>query len=179
MKTGSVYWFTGMSGVGKSTLASLFCARLKAQGGNAVYLDGDILREVFGNDLGHTNESRLKSAMRNARLCKLLSDQGVDVVCATISLFHSCQQWNRANIASYREIFIEAPIEVLKGRDPKKIYAQAASGTVGDVAGIHFEVQNPKNPELHLQNDGSRTPHDLVDEIWNHFFPLVRKAAAR
>ena len=49
--------------------------------------------------------------MRNARLCRLLAGQGFDVVCATISLFHEVQRWNRENIPNYREIYLRVPID--------------------------------------------------------------------
>ena len=102
VKAGSVFWFTGLSGAGKTTIGRLFFGLLRERNPAVVFLDGDILREVFGNDLGHSREERLKSAMRNSRLCKMLSDQGIDVVCATISLFRECQEWNRAHIPGYQ-----------------------------------------------------------------------------
>lgn len=178
MTPGIVYWFTGLSGVGKSTLAAEFHKRLSAGPRTAVFLDGDTLREVFGNDLGHTRADRLKSAMRNARLCKFLSEQGLDVVCATISLFHECQDWNRRHIAGYREIYVEASLDVLKARDPKKIYAKASAGEMTDVAGVHFTVETPKSPDIRITNDGSDTPLKVVDGLWAQLFPSPKARAA-
>src|ERR1035437_4334164 len=103
---GVVYWFTGLSSAGKTTIASLFHQRLRKLYYNVVFLDGDILREVFGQDLGHTAEDRKKSALRNARLCKMLSYQGFHVVCATISLFEESFEFNRKEIPNYREIYL-------------------------------------------------------------------------
>ena len=88
MARGAVYWITGLAGVGKSTLAKHLYETLKLLKPNVVLLDGDNIREVFDHDLGYSSEERLKSARRNSRLSKLLSDQGIDVICATISLFH-------------------------------------------------------------------------------------------
>src|SRR5580698_2375933 len=96
--TGRVYWITGLSGAGKTTVGQELWQRLRAAGRSAIFLDGDALREVIAEDLGHNTGSRRKSAMRNARLCKMLSSQGQDVVCPTISMFHEVQQWNRENI---------------------------------------------------------------------------------
>src|SRR3979490_3415514 len=103
MKTGTVYWLTGLSGAGKTTLGVRLCERLRAEGRTVLFLDGASLREVFGGDLGHSVAARQQSAMRNARLCRLLSAQGVDVVCSTISLIHACQQWSRNNLPNYCE----------------------------------------------------------------------------
>lgn len=48
---GTVYWITGLSGAGKTTIGRLFYEKLKRDFPNTVFLDGDILREVFGADL--------------------------------------------------------------------------------------------------------------------------------
>lgn len=165
MTPGTVYWFTGLAGVGKSTLGGLFAARLRRTGRPVVLLDGDELRRVFGDDLGYTRDDRLASAMRNARLCKLLADQGLDVVCATISLFKACHAWNRANLASYREIFLTAPRDVLAARHPAKLYGTGAVGATPHVVGIDVPAEEPDNPDLIVQNDGRLPPAVVVEQI--------------
>ena len=91
------------------------------------------LRDAIADDLGHSIGHRLQSATRNARLCRLLAKQGIDVVCATISLFHSVQRWNRENIRDYHEIYLRVPTEELHRRDSKGIYARAQRGEAHDV----------------------------------------------
>lgn len=170
MTAGSVYWFTGLSGAGKTTLASLFCDRLRASGRTVICLDGDQLREVFGADLGHTLENRRASAMRNSRLCQLLSAQGVDVVCATISMFHSCQQWNRGNIPYYREVYVRASRATLENRDHKGIYAGARRGELTNVMGVDLPVEEPQQPDVVVDNDGQRSPAEVVSSLWQDLF---------
>ena len=160
MTPGTVYWFTGLSGAGKSTLAAMFCDRLRRTGRTVVLLDGDRLRDVFGGDLGHTLEERRASAMRNSRLCKLLAEQGIDVVCATISLFHQCQAWNRTNLARYREIHVRASMETLERRDHKQIYARARRGR-----------RSACDPDIVIDNDGERPPAEIIDTLWLDLFP--------
>ena len=92
---GRVFWVTGLSGAGKTTVGRELWRRLRAAGRQVFFLDGDALRAVIAEDLGHSADNRRRSAMRNARLCQLLAGQGADVVCATISLFHEVQRWNR------------------------------------------------------------------------------------
>ena len=101
---GRVFWITGLSGAGKTTLGQELRSRLRASGRPVAFLDGDALRTAIAEDLGHSAGNRRQSAMRNARLCRLLAEQGSDVICATISLFHEVQRWNRENIPDYREI---------------------------------------------------------------------------
>lgn len=156
-----VYWLTGLSGAGKTTIGRLWYEKLKADGKPAVLLDGDELRQVFGDDLGFTEIDRRKSAMRNARLCALLAMQGITVICCTISMFDSVREWNRSNIPDYFEVYIKVSLETLRRRDQKCLYSQAQA----DVAGIHVQVEEPKNPDLILENDGDRTPEEQVKLI--------------
>lgn len=167
MTPGTVYWFTGLAGAGKSTLARLFVARLRAGGRTTVLLDGDTLREVFGGDLGYSRADRFASAMRNARLCKLISEQGVDVVCATISLFHECQSWNRAHILRYREILVEAPIDVLAARHPARLYGGKDRLAACDVVGVDVPAELPLSPEVSVVNDGLRPAVAVAEEVWS------------
>jgi adenylyl-sulfate kinase len=166
---GTVYWITGLSGAGKTTIGRLFYDHLKALDRNIIFLDGDILREVFGNDLSHTLEDRKISAGRNSRLCKMLADQGTDVVCATISMFKDCRQWNRDQIENYKEIYIRAPIDVLKSRDSKKLYSRAEKGEIKNIMGIDLKIEEPENPDIILDNDGKSTPDELTNKLLKTF----------
>lgn len=149
-----VYWLTGLSGAGKTTIGHLWYEKLKESGEAVVFLDGDELRQVFGDDLGFTEADRRKSAMRNARLCALLAKQGITVVCCTISMFDSVRTWNRENIPGYFEVYVKASMETLCSRDQKGLYSREGR----DVAGVHFQVEEPKRPDLILENDGQKTP---------------------
>jgi len=162
---GLVFWITGLSGAGKTTLGRELTSRLRASGRPVTFLDGDALRSVIAEDLDHSAEDRRRSAMRNARLCRLLAEQGVDVVCATISLFHEVQRWNRENIAGYREIYLRVPIEELRRRDSKGIYAGAERGDARDVVGLDLPAEVPEAPDLVLDNYGALDVATAVDRI--------------
>lgn len=103
--------------------------------------------------------------MRNARLCRLLADQGADVVCATISLFHEVQRWNRENIPGYREIYLRVPIDELRRRDSKGIYARSEGGDARDVVGIDIPAEAPEAPDLVLDSYGALDVATAVDRI--------------
>jgi adenylylsulfate kinase-like enzyme/phosphohistidine swiveling domain-containing protein len=163
---GKVYWITGLSSAGKTTVGKALWQRLRAAGRSAVFLDGDLLREVIAEDLGHGIDSRRRSAMRNARLCRLLASQGQDVVCPTISLFHEVQRWNRANIPGYQEIYLRVPMDELQRRDAKGIYAAARRGDMRNVVGLDVPAEFPEAPDLTLDNHGNQDPETAVDRIW-------------
>lgn len=178
--SGRVFWITGLSGVGKTTLGRELWNRLRTADSPAVFLDGDELRNAIADDLGHGVDSRRQSAMRNARLCLLLAQQGIDVVCATISLFHEVQRWNRENIPGYREIYVRVPMEELRRRDQKGIYARAERGEASNVVGIDLPAEVPDAPDLVLDNYGAidvaTAVHRILAECINGRVPHASRA---
>ena len=72
--------------------------------------------------VSYNKNARLELAQQYARLCKLLSEQGVWVLIATISLFREIHDWNRKNISNYFEVFLDVPMAELRRRDSKGIY---------------------------------------------------------
>lgn len=165
---GKVYWITGLSGAGKTTIGRLFYEKMKAIYSNIVFLDGDTMRKVFGDDLGYSQEDRRKCAMRYSRLCAMLQEQGMNVICCTISMFDSVREWNRENICNYKEIYVKVSMDTLKIRDQKGLYSGLTKEKQKDVVGIHLEVEEPKNPDLILINDGRESLKEQIEKIFQY-----------
>lgn len=162
---GRVYWITGLSCSGKTTLGRLLCDRLRSSGAPCIHLDGDRLREAFDNDLGHSFLDRRRSARRYSGLSRMFAEQGIDVVCSTISLFHDVQTWNRANIKNYYEIYLRAPLEILISRDRKNLYSRALRGEIGNVVGVDLPAEEPVRPDVIIDNDGTHAPAAVLDIV--------------
>ena len=148
-----VIWLVGMSGAGKTAIGQQVYNLLKAQRPNVVFLDGDNVREIMGNDLGYGVADRRTNAARISRLCGFLSKQGIDVVCAILSIFPESQRWNRANIQQYFEVYIRVPFETLVRRDSKGLYQQALTGKIKNVVGVDIDFPEPPHPDLIVDND--------------------------
>lgn len=165
MSNTNVYWITGLSASGKSTLCSMLVSHLREKGVTIVKLDGDELREVMDAAGAHDRMSRLGLARRYGKLCRMLASQGISVAISTISLFHEVHQWNRQNIPGYREIYLDVPLNELKRRDPKGIYERAEQGVLKNVAGVDLQIEKPLHPDVILTCPTGKTPQKMLTEL--------------
>jgi adenylylsulfate kinase-like enzyme/phosphohistidine swiveling domain-containing protein len=173
---GRVFWITGLSGSGKTSIGRALASHLRASGGRVIFLDGDTLRAAVSSDLGYSAEDRRSVAMRNGMLCRMLAEQGFDIVCSTISLFHEVQHWNRENIARYNEIFVRVPLAELKRRDIKGIYGDDQRAT--NVVGLDIPAETPEAPDLILDNHDSLEPEEAVRLILDRASVLERQCSS-
>ena len=109
--------------------------------------------------------------MRISRLCHWLSQQGIPVVCATISLFHACQRWNREHLQGYCEILLRLPLDVLVRRDQKGLYSAALRGEIGNVMGVDLEPEWPERPDIILEISGEEPPQVILESLLNALGP--------
>ena len=101
-------------------MAKNYLIKSEEKKSNTVFLDGDILRKVWGNDLGYNITDRKKNALRILHLCELLNKQNINVVCCLISIFPAIQKKARKTLKKYYQVHLTAPIKELMKRDTKK-----------------------------------------------------------
>jgi adenylylsulfate kinase len=171
-KGGRCYWITGLAGAGKTTVGMEIWKALRDEHMECVFLDGDILRAAVESfRIGYELEERRKLAEFYGRLCLILRSQGMNVVCCTISLFDNVHSWNRENIPGYVEVYLRAPMEVIQSRKAE-VYAQArVPGGSAQVAGAGQAVDEPRCPDITIDNDGTVSPKDLAGAIIHKFPP--------
>jgi len=174
---GRVVWITGLSGAGKTTLATELAQRLRGAAQAVISLDGDDLRRIWGDsptdEAGYGREERIALAIRYARLAKLLSSQDHVVIVATISLFREVHVWNRKNIPGYFEVYLRAQLDELRRRDPKGIYRRYEAGELKNVAGLDLEIDEPESPDLLLDFMPLRTAGAMAEEVHSHLMESV------
>lgn len=165
---GWVVWITGLSGSGKTVIAESLFNRLRQRSDNVIWLDGDELREVFGQDLGYSWEDRLKCATRYVRLCRLLSAQGHHVVISTVSMFHTLREWNRKNCPRYFEVYLRASPATLERRGISRRLPVEIAGTERLIVGKDLPFDEPNQADLILDTDEPMTPLLAMEKIWSH-----------
>ncbi len=164
MKKGILYWITGLAGSGKTTIGNMLYYEIKKKESNTVILDGDILKNISKEISGYSYEDRKKRARMYSNICKILVNQGINVVICTIAMFDEIREWNRNNIEKYIEVFLDVDIEVLLKRNKKGLY----SDNKNNVVGIDVEVEFPKNPDIIINNDGRYSAKECMDIILNY-----------
>lgn len=172
LKKNYVIWITGLSGSGKTTVATELFSQLRGFSNNVILLDGDELRTAMQIDYNdHTNftrESRIKLAHKYSNLAKLLSSQGFTVIVATISMFNEIYAYNKKTIKNYFEIYLEVPLEILKKRNSKHIYSNYDKNMNKNVAGLDSKVDIPYDCDLVIDNnDNEISTINIVNKILN------------
>jgi len=157
-----IIWLIGMSGSGKTTLGELLVKKLRSQYNNIVFLDGDIMRKLWGDSPGHDIAGRHINAQRISHLCKFLDTQNIHVVAAVLSIFPEWQRWNREHFSSYFEIFLDIGMDTLKKRDTKNLYKQAEKGLLCNVVGIDIKFPTPENPDMIVTEEMQKNSPELV-----------------
>ena len=147
---GRVLWLTGLSGAGKSTLANALEVALHAQGRHTYVLDGDHLRHGLNRDLGFGAQDRSENIRRVAEVARLFVEAGTIVIAAFISPLRAQRDAARALFApvDFLEVFVDVPLAIAEGRDPKGLYRKARSGQLPDFTGISAPYEPPLAAEL-------------------------------
>ncbi len=159
-------WLTGLSGSGKSTIASLLQRRLNDEGFNIFVLDGDRLRGGINVDLGFEDDDRKESVRRTAEIARLMVDAGLIIIVALISPFRADRALARSlfNNEEFIEVFIDASIEECIRRDSKGLYAKALSGQLQNFTGISSLYEPPVSPDVHVSTE-IESPKEIVDKL--------------
>jgi bifunctional enzyme CysN/CysC len=151
----AVVWLTGLSGAGKTTIAREVERRLFGSGCRTMLLDGDQLRQGLCADLGFSPGDRAENIRRSGEVARLFFEQGCLVLCAFVSPYRDDRDRVRALFPSGRffEVFVDAPIDTCRARDPKGLYARARAGQVANFTGLSAPYERPQAPDLAIDTE--------------------------
>ena len=164
---GCIIWLTGLSAAGKTTVSKILQDALVNRGLQVQLLDGDEIRREICSDLGFSRKDRDTNIQRIAFLTRLLARNGVWAIAAVISPYRKARDQARQQAESeglrFVEVFLDCPMEVVEGRDPKGLYRKARAGEIPRFTGVSDPYEKPDAPELIL--DCRRPPGELCKTI--------------
>ena len=173
----AILWLTGLSGAGKTTLATALEAALLRTGVLAAVLDGDVLRAGLSRDLGFSEEDRSENIRRAGEAATLVAAAGMVAIVALISPFQADRQraadLARARGIPFAEVYVNAALTVCEQRDPKSLYRRARAGEIHDLTGIDSPYEAPLAPQLELRTD-VETVDQSTDRLTHFALALVR-----
>lgn len=143
-------WFYGLSGSGKSTLAHAVEYTLHQRGVRSYVLDGDNVRRGINRDLSLSSEDRRENIRRVAEVAKLMVDAGLLVMAAFITPFEDARRMVKQIMGPQPvyQCYLDCPLEVCSGRDPKGLYAMAKAGQLEGLTGYSAPFESPADPDL-------------------------------
>ncbi len=168
-----VFWLTGLSGSGKSTIAIALEKELYKLGYATQLLDGDNVRTGINNNLGFSENDRLENIRRISEVSKLFVNAGIITINSFVSPTNDVRALAKSIIeADYFEIYVKASVETCEKRDVKGLYAKARRGEIKNFTGIDAPFDIPENPNLIIDTE-ALTVEASVAEILKHILPLI------
>jgi adenylylsulfate kinase len=162
----AVLWLTGLSGAGKSTIATHVDTALRARGHATEYLDGDAVRGIA--PAGFSRAERDAHVRRVGFFASRFANHGITVICALISPYADSREYVRQVCRNFVEIYVSTPLDECERRDPKGLYARARRGEIRQFTGLDDPYEPPERPELTI--DTTRTSCDqavaMVLALW-------------
>lgn len=171
-----VFWMTGLSGSGKSTIANALQNELFQKGYQVYVLDGDNIRGGLNKDLDFSDTGRMENIRRISEVAKLFADAGFVVITAFISPFKTDRQQAKDIIGTetFCEVYVNAPLEVCEQRDVKGLYKKARAGEITNFTGIGSAFEEPENPAIVIKTNElsiNQSVELLITQLANHQSP--------
>jgi adenylyl-sulfate kinase len=168
-----VVWLTGLSGSGKTSIATELERELFNMGRQAYVLDADNIRHGLCSDLTFSPHDSKENIRRLGEVAKLMADAGMICITAFISPSRAERQLAREMVldGQFIEVFVNAPLDICERRDPKGLYGKARATEIKELTGTAAVYEPPLAPEIQLHTD-QLTVQETVAKILEYLHLL-------
>jgi len=173
---GQAFWFTGLSGSGKTTMALALEKKLTEQNFLVALLDGDNVRDRLCKDLTFSMEDRTENIRRIAEVARILVHNGLVVLCSFVSPEESMRRMAAQIIGpeDFHLVYINANVETCRDRDTKGLYQKAIDGQIKNFTGISAPYEIPDSPDLVLDT-GKNEPEQDLEKLLDYTIKHIKK----
>ena len=137
-----ILWFTGLSGVGKSTLSKILGIKLTKLSFTVKIIDGDIFRTKNKNKNNFSKTNILKNNLSIINYIKKIKKKYDFILVSVISPLLITRNIARTKFGvNYFEIYVKCKIKTLEKRDTKQLYAMAKKNLIKNLIGYNSNIK--------------------------------------
>ncbi len=155
MKKTFMMYLIGRSGSGKTTIANALEKKLRERGNrNLQVIDGDVIRQQFGDIFGYTYEERMKCNQAVRVVVKYLLENGISVILAQVAAYEEMRTKVRGAFErEYIEVYIKCSYEECARRDVKGYYKKQQNGELQNLNGANDVYEIPENSDVVIDTE--------------------------
>ncbi len=152
LRQGFCFFFTGLSGSGKTSIGNALDAAIRqTRQRPTTLLDGDVVRTHLSSDLGFSREHRDLNIRRIGFVASEVVKHGGIVISAAIAPYDTARRAARALVEQHGRfvlVHLATPLSICEQRDVKGLYAKARRGEIKTFTGISDPYEAPDNAEI-------------------------------
>ena len=150
--------FCGLSGAGKTTLATHVKDKLIDDNFHVEIIDADKYRETLFPDLCYSKEHRFENIRRLGFIASIFSSHNILTIISAIMPYDKSRAELIERYEQVKIIHIDCPIDRLIERNTKGLYKRALlpidhPEKIFNLTGINDPFEKPINPDLYINTD--------------------------
>jgi adenylylsulfate kinase len=175
MINGKIFWLTGLSGSGKSTIAESVSKKLEREGKLVTIIDGDTVRDSREKKLGFTKKDILTNNELILSTCIEKLTQFEILLVPVIAPYREFRDRAKEKLPNeFFEILIAANLDTVRKRDTKGLYKKAENGEINNMIGFSESnpYESPINPDLKIDSSGNK---ESIEDSSEKLFQFISK----
>jgi adenylylsulfate kinase-like enzyme len=160
---GILFWITGLSGTGKTSIGDSIFSHIKKKYGPTILIHGDDFRNIWGLK-SLTRNGRLANCQKYVKFCKYITNQNINIIFTVIGMYDKIRNWNRNNIKNYVEIYIEN-----KNYNSKT----NSKNLLKNIVGVNIKAELPKKPDIKVFNNFDKNIKTITKNILKQIYKII------